>query len=875
MTVRGRYAPLSSGLGIALAALALLTPRLISAASYLPLSDADLARRSPIIVRARVVSRQVRHSSLPDGGADILSTATTLRVLEAIRGTALLPGDMFELDLPGGVDGAEAYRIPGTPEFAEEGEVVLVLAPADGGFSLTEFGLSKFDLLRDASGRAFAVRPVFSDDEDDLASNRPTRILAPQTAQALQTATIARPRELRDAGSFLASLRGAAAGATAAPTLYATPAGALNALAPTTRPAVKHPLWVNIGGVEGTGSQFRWYWDTALSPGAIISASGTQTGLSDGSDGVSAVQNGAAQWHAVPGTDVRYSTSSGSGPVVVHLDVTSEPGAWTDPLPCTSGGIIGYGGPGSSRSAPTFKGDGDFFAPSSGNVWMRKVTGGCYSSATFRTAVLHELGHTLGLGHSDDPPSRHSTTTTADQSAAVMHSILPASHPSSPQTDDVQAIQYYYGTGAVTPPPPLAAFSFTPTSPRAGQTVFFVDGSTGGPTAWLWSFGDGTSSTAQNPAHVFASAGSRNVTLTVTNAGGSSSATRVITLSPGGAGTAPSSAFSFSPLAPAPGSSVQFTDSSTGSPDTWLWSFGDSASGSANTSVLQNPAHTFAAAGTYTVSLTVRNANGSSVTTLLVNVAGCGAGALCLNAGRFRVTATWSVPTQGTSGIGNPVALTGDTGYFWFFTSNNVELIVKLVDGRPVNDRFWFFSGALSNVEYTVLVSDTQTGVERAYFNPQGQLQSYADTSAFAPSGSASDTGTLQKKPASPPPADFSSTEADASPCTASLNALCLNAGRFRVAVDWQVPAQSTSGSGFAVPLTTDTGYFWFFTANNVELVVKVVDGRAFNGRFWVFSGALSDVGYTITVTDTTTGAARHYTSPAGALTSFADVSAF
>jgi hypothetical protein len=77
------------------------------------------------------------------------------------------------------------------------------------------------------------------------------------------------------------------------------------------------------------------------------------------------------------------------------------------------------------------------------------------------------------------------------------------------------------------------------------------------------------------------------------------------------------------------------------------------------------------------------------------------------------------------------------------------------------------------------------------------------------------------------------------------------------------------------VPLTNDTGHFWFFSVNNVELVVKVVDGRAFNGHYWVFSGALSDVAYTITVTDTATGAVRTYSNPSGRLTSLSDVSAF
>ena len=53
------------------------------------------------------------------------------------------------------------------------------------------------------------------------------------------------------------------------------------------------------------------------------------------------------------------------------------------------------------------------------------------------------------------------------------------------------------------------------------------------------------------------------------------------------------------------------------------------------------------------------------------------------------------------------------------------------------------------------------------------------------------------------------------------------------------MPAHGTSGRGAAVPLTGDTGYFWFFNSANVELIVKVLDGRTVNGQFWVFYGAL------------------------------------
>ncbi len=103
---------------------------------------------------------------------------------------------------------------------------------------------------------------------------------------------------------------------------------------------------------------------------------------------------------------------------------------------------------------------------------------------------------------------------------------------------------------------------------------------------------------------------------------------------------------------------------------------------------------------------------------------------LCLG-GRFLVTVGWST-TDGRSGQGTPVTLTSDTGYFWFFNSANVELVVKVLDGTALNGHFWVFYGALSNVAYSITVLDTRTQLSRVYINPNGQMASNADTSAFA-----------------------------------------------------------------------------------------------------------------------------------------------
>lgn len=108
----------------------------------------------------------------------------------------------------------------------------------------------------------------------------------------------------------------------------------------------------------------------------------------------------------------------------------------------------------------------------------------------------------------------------------------------------------------------------------------------------------------------------------------------------------------------------------------------------------------------------------------------CPADALCLQDGRFEVRAFWE--TASDSGIGFPVQLTTDSGYFWFFDAANIEVVAKLLAACPVNDRFWFFAAGLTNVEVTLEVTDTSVPVTRTYFNPQGTaFQPVQDTNAF------------------------------------------------------------------------------------------------------------------------------------------------
>ena len=154
---------------------------------------------------------------------------------------------------------------------------------------------------------------------------------------------------------------------------------------------------------------------------------------------------------------------------------------------------------------------------------------------------------------------------------------------------------------------PTADFSGSPVSGQAPLAVSFTDQSTGSPTSWSWDFGDGGTSTQQNPSHTYSAAGQYTVGLTATNSAGSNTAskTNYVTVS-----AAPVANFSGTPTTgPAP-LTVNFTDTSTGSPTSWSWTFGDGG-----TSTAQNPSHTYSVAGQYTVSLTATNSAGSNTAT--------------------------------------------------------------------------------------------------------------------------------------------------------------------------------------------------------------------------------------------------------------------
>ncbi len=165
-----------------------------------------------------------------------------------------------------------------------------------------------------------------------------------------------------------------------------------------------------------------------------------------------------------------------------------------------------------------------------------------------------------------------------------------------------------YANGIVnTPPPPVAGFSYSPSTPNTDSTIQFIDKSTATEstiTSWSWSFGDGSSSTEKNPTYQYHSYGTFSVTLQVTDDyGQQNSMTTSISVK-----QRPKSVFSYSPLAPTTDDTIYFKDNSydlDGNITSWYWNFGDSS-----TSNSKNPTHQYQNYGKYRVSLKVTDNDG-------------------------------------------------------------------------------------------------------------------------------------------------------------------------------------------------------------------------------------------------------------------------
>ncbi|MCF8424165.1 MAG: PKD domain-containing protein [Bacteroidia bacterium] len=259
-------------------------------------------------------------------------------------------------------------------------------------------------------------------------------------------------------------------------------------------------------------------------------------------------------------------------------------------------------------------------------------------------------------------------------------------------------------------PTPVSSFSFV--TACSNDSVRFINGSSINPgviNSWDWNFGDGNSSTAQNPAHLFDSTKVYTVSLTaLSDAGCSASFSQTITINP-----APIAGFKFQSNCGL--LSVNFNDTSLvdgGTINSWNWNFGDN-----NTSIIQNPTHTYSTTGTYTVILEVSTSNGCKDTvSSVVNLSQSVLAAFIPTGGNYNVNEMISFTNQST----------GASNYQWTFADGSaIETIA--------NPQHAFSSPGTYSV--TLIVANEAGCIDTVSYLFDINTSGYTIPTAFTPNG--------------------------------------------------------------------------------------------------------------------------------------------
>jgi hypothetical protein len=428
-----------------LLAIGSLVCRLTTATTIVPISDRDLTSRADVVVRGVVVSNEVSQDSLGRP-----QTVTVISPLEVLKGE--VSGSLVLRELGGELSDGRFFKLFGRPEYQPGHEVVVfAIARPGGDYQTAELLLGKFEVQKDDAEQMFAVSSLAADAPSGVTVARPRAKDAPAENDGPLVDSAA-PRDLE---AFLRMIRRPAVNA---PAVTAEPHGKLRSvLHPEYANRALRPEWVTNG---------LWRWNNGATAVYTLDGQANMTG-----GGIAQATNAAATWSAEPHSTIAYSVGSGA-PNPIHMDAMNSPCGWSTCLP-SGGGTIGCGGFGGGGTND-WRGE-TYVTITFGEVWLRSLcTTNGWDPTTIQSVLTHELGHTLGLGHSDQGSSPHDVCI-GDEGAAIMRSFVQSN--ATLGTDDQDGVRWLYGDGgnscSVTPTPPTVT---TGAASGTGQTAATLNG---------------------------------------------------------------------------------------------------------------------------------------------------------------------------------------------------------------------------------------------------------------------------------------------------------------------------------------------------------------------------------------------------------------
>lgn len=284
-------------------------------------------------------------------------------------------------------------------------------------------------------------------------------------------------------------------------------------------------------------------------------------------------------------------------------------------------------------------------------------------------------------------------------------------------------------------------------------------------------------------------------------------------------------------------------------------------------------------------------ASGSTAFTLADLGAGCAPSSTvgCLQNGLFKVSGPWRLG-QNSGQIrfvdDRDAPGTSLLTYWEPASIDNKECIIKVLDGRALNGYWWVFAGCATTVGFDATVENTLTGESVLVSNPAGvRSVAYVNTGAFRDASSAV-TGEVYEgslegvslKTAADLESLLLQSVSKAAPAPLTVAYLGPN-NRFELRGTWALGTNSGIvhfSQDQDAPGKTLLAYWTANGAANKEGIVKVLDGRALNGCYWLFDGFASTVGYNLSVLDTVTDQEKQISNTAGQpARSHADTAAF